>query len=102
MTVRAAKFTPDVLLEAPRRSSGSPNSIGTLVLYSISTYSFEKHERTSELRVLDLEKNESHIISDSKNASSAKWLSDDTIAVLEPDKGATNIVIGSVNDFEKT
>ena len=36
MTIRAAKFTPEVLLSAPRRSAGSPNSSGKLVLYTVS------------------------------------------------------------------
>lgn len=36
MTIRAAKFTPEVLLSAPRRSPGSPNSTGKLVLHTVS------------------------------------------------------------------
>lgn len=36
MTIRAAKFTPEVLLSAPRRSAGIPNSTGKLVLYTVS------------------------------------------------------------------
>lgn len=36
MTIRAAQFTPEVLLSAPRRSAGSPNSTGKLVLYTVS------------------------------------------------------------------
>lgn len=35
MTIRA-KLTPEVLLSAPRRSAGSPNSSGKLVLYTVS------------------------------------------------------------------
>lgn len=36
MTIRAAKFTPEVLLSARRRSAGSPNSLGKLILYTVS------------------------------------------------------------------
>lgn len=52
MTIKATKFNPEVLLSAPRRSPGKPNSDGTKVLYSISTYSFSKHERKQEIRLL--------------------------------------------------
>jgi hypothetical protein len=102
MTVRAAKFTPEVLLGAPRRSSGTPNWSGTLALYSVSTYSFEKQEKTVEIRVLDVAKNESTVITDSKSASNPTWISEDTIALLVSENGATNIVVGSVHDFTNT
>lgn len=36
MTIRAAKFTPEVLLSAPRRSAGSPDPTGKRVLYTVS------------------------------------------------------------------
>lgn len=36
MTIQAAKFTPEVLLSAPRRSPGVPNATGELVLYTVS------------------------------------------------------------------
>lgn len=38
MTIRA-KLTPEVLLSAPRRSAGSPNSSGKLALYTVSELS---------------------------------------------------------------
>lgn len=53
MVERAMHFTPKVLLSAPRRSAGVPNSSGTHVLYTVSTYSFESHGKTNKLRVLD-------------------------------------------------
>lgn len=34
MTITAAKFTPEVLLSAPRRSSAVPNPSGTQALYT--------------------------------------------------------------------
>lgn len=40
MTIRAAKFTPEVLLSAPRRSPGSPNSTGKLVLHTVSPHAY--------------------------------------------------------------
>lgn len=37
MTLTATKFTPEVMLSAPRRSAGRPNSTGTKVLFTVST-----------------------------------------------------------------
>jgi hypothetical protein len=36
MTRKATRFTPEVLISAPRRSTGVPNSTGELVLYTVS------------------------------------------------------------------
>lgn len=36
MTVQAAKFTPEVMISAPRRGPGIPNPSGTSVLYTVS------------------------------------------------------------------
>lgn len=38
MTKQAARLTPEVLLSAPRRSSGVPNSTGELILYMVRLY----------------------------------------------------------------
>lgn len=35
MTIQADKFTPEVLLAAPRRSAGVPNCTGELILYTV-------------------------------------------------------------------
>lgn len=35
MTITATKFTPEVMLSAPRRSPAVPNSAGTLALYTV-------------------------------------------------------------------
>lgn len=37
MTRQATQFTPEVLLSAPRRSAGIPNSTGELILYTVSS-----------------------------------------------------------------
>ena len=36
MTRQASRFTPEVMLSAPRRSPGVPNSTGELILYTAS------------------------------------------------------------------
>jgi hypothetical protein len=101
MTIRAAKFTPEVLLEAPRRSEGIPNSNATKVLYSISTYSFTEHLKTSEIRVLDVASQQTSLVTDDKSASEPTWLDDDTVLLLRANEdGTTDVVVGEANKFE--
>jgi Tol biopolymer transport system component len=102
MTIRAAKFTPEVLLEAPRRSQGLPNSNASKVLYSVSTYSFAHHAKKSEIRILDVESQQTSLITDSKSASEPTWIDDDTIVILQSEEdGTTSIVVGDPTSFEK-
>jgi hypothetical protein len=102
MTIRAIKFTPEVLLEAPRRSEGLPNSDASQVLYSISSYSFAQHEKKSEIRILDVESQQSSLITDEKSASEPAWIDDETIVLLySEDDGTTSVVVGSPKNFEK-
>jgi dipeptidyl aminopeptidase/acylaminoacyl peptidase len=101
MTIRAAKFTPEVLLSAPRRSEGIPNSDATKVLYSVSTYSFAEHEKKSEIRVLDVASQQTSLVTDDKTASEPTWLNDDTILLLKSsDDGVTSVVVGKADDFD--
>jgi hypothetical protein len=102
MTIRAAKFTPEVLLEAPRRSEGLPNSDASKVLYSVSSYSFAEHAKKSEIRILDVESQQTSLITDDKSAGEANWIDDETIVFLKSeDDGTTNIVVGDPENFEK-
>lgn len=101
MTIRAAKFTPEVLLEAPRRSEGIPNSDASKVLHAVSTYSFSAHARKSEIRILDVASQQTSLVTDDKTASEPTWLDDETILLLSSnDDGTTNVVIGKADDFE--
>ncbi|KAF2118469.1 dipeptidyl-peptidase-like protein V precursor [Lophiotrema nucula] len=98
MTIRAAKFTPEVLLSAPRRSAGIPNSSGSKVLHTVSTYSFSDHSKKSELRVLDVESQQTSLVAE--DAGSVAWLGDDTILLLTDSEGGhTDLKVGSVDDF---
>lgn len=99
MTIRANKFTPEVLLSAPRRSEGNPNSNGTKVLYGTSTYSFEEHAKTSEIRVLDVKSGETSLITDSDGASEPQWLDDETVLVLTEEDKATHVKVGPAKGF---
>ena len=101
MTIRATKFTPEVLLEAPRRSVGLPNSDASKILYSVSTYSFAQHAKKSEIRILDAESQQTTLITDDKSASEANWIDDDTIVFLKSEEdGTTSIVVGNPKSFE--
>ncbi len=101
MTIRANKFTPEVLLEAPRRSQGIPNSDASKVLYSVSKYSFAKHEKTSEIRILVVASQQTTLVSSDKSMSEPKWLDDDTIVLLKSnDDGTTKLLAGRADDFE--
>lgn len=79
MTIRASRFTPEVLLSAPRRSVGFPNWTGDRVLYSVMSYSFETHSRSSSIRVLDIKNASSHLISDDAEASDPVWIGDEEV-----------------------
>ncbi|THW85630.1 alpha/beta-hydrolase [Aureobasidium pullulans] len=99
MTVRAQKFTPEVLLSAPRRSAGVPNADGSSVLYTTSTYSFETHAKTVELRSLDTKTQESRLLLQDNSISEPLWLpgEKEVYACLKSeDKGKTSILISMI------
>ena len=101
MTIKALKFTPEVLLEAPRRSEGIPNTDASKVLYSVSTYSFSEHEKKSEIRILDVASQQTTLVTDSKTASEPTWLDDETILLLESNEdGTTSITVGKADSFD--
>lgn len=65
---------PRVLLSAPRRSPAVPNADGTLALYTVSTYSFESHSKTSEIRAIDISNGQSTLITNAEKTSDPTWL----------------------------
>lgn len=100
MTIKAAKFTPEVLLSAPRRSAGVPNADASKVLYTVSTYSFADHSSTAEVRVLDVASGESTVVTDNGDASEPTWLDGDNILLLLPGaNGTTDVLVGPYDDF---
>lgn len=101
MTIKAAKFEPKVLLEAPRRSGGQANSDASKILYSVSTYSFAEHAKKSEIRILDAKSQQTRLVTDNKTASEPNWLGDDRIVLLKSNEdGTTSVVVGDADDFE--
>jgi hypothetical protein len=104
MVIRANKFTPEVLLSAPRRGPAVPNHNGTLALFTVSAYSFELKTTTYEIRVLDLKSGVSVLFSNDENAHDANWLGDGTNTIIwlqSGAKGTTNLMIGDGDEPSK-
>jgi hypothetical protein len=98
MTLTATKFTPEVLLSAPRRSAAVPNASGTKALFTVSTYSFENHKKTLQIRVLDIETGQSSLLVDDLNCSEPTWLGEDEFMYLKTGaKGDTTLIADSVS-----
>ncbi|QIW95886.1 hypothetical protein AMS68_001404 [Peltaster fructicola] len=89
MVLKATKFTPEVLLGSPRRSAGVPNPSGTLVVFTVSTYSFEKHAKSSEVRLLEVKSGSSWVLSQDHNIAAFRWLDDDQFVALHGNRDGT-------------
>jgi hypothetical protein len=97
MTVKAAKFTPEVLLSSPRRSPGIPNRSGSLILYTVSTYSFEKHTKTIQARTFDIASETSRLVGEFASFADPAWVSDSEFIFLVPkDDGSTKLFVVDV------
>ena len=117
-TMKVDKFTPEsvpisnvqrnpidlgrVMLGAPRRSSAVPNSEGTLAVYTVSTYSFEAHKKTKEIRMLDLKSKQSTLITNDEKAAEPHWLEENLFWLREGEKGATDLIVANADDFTDT
>jgi hypothetical protein len=102
MTVRANKFTPEVLLSAPRRSAAIPNADGTLALFTLSAYSFSTHSKSAEIRVLDIKTGQSKLLSDDLNASEPTWVGEKNLVLWLKggEKGTTSLVLADAENPE--
>lgn len=100
----ADKFTPEVLLSAPRRSSASANSAGTLAVFTVSTYSFESHKKTSEIKVLDISSGTQSLITNAEGTSEPSWLGgeNELLWLKSVEKGHTQLVVGRVDEVGKS
>ena len=108
MTIKSTTpFTPEVLLSIPRRSAGIPNHDASKILYTVTSYSFDKHEGSSEIRVLDSRTNESKLITDDKEASDPVWLDSEeqgeglVVLLKGVQKGATQVLVGDPEDWSQ-
>ncbi|KAK4160924.1 dipeptidyl-peptidase 5 [Cladorrhinum sp. PSN259] len=87
------KFTPKVLLSAPRRSAAIPNPDGTLALYTVSTYSFQEHKRSSQIKLLRIGAGQSTTVVDDNGASEPVWIGANEFIFLKGgENGTTSIV----------
>ena len=103
MTV-ADRFTPEIVLSAPRRSSASPNSAGTLAVYTVSTYSFESHRKTSEIKVLDISSGTQSLVTNAEGISEPNWLGrgNELLWLQLGEDGQTQLVVGSADEVGKS
>ncbi|EEH46397.1 ATP-dependent RNA helicase BRR2 [Paracoccidioides brasiliensis Pb18] len=85
----------EVMLSAPRRSAAIPNASGTLLAYTQTTYSFESHLTTTELRVLDVATGSSVLLTNSYRGS-PQWLGDGNklVWLKEEGDGTTSFIVG--------
>ncbi len=102
--VATEMFTPETLLSAPRRSSASPNNPGTLAVYTVSTYSFESHKKTSEIKVLDISSGTQSLITNAEGTSEPSWLGDgnELLWLKSMENGYTQLVVGSADEVGKS
>ncbi|KAL2757577.1 hypothetical protein ACRALDRAFT_2039978 [Sodiomyces alcalophilus JCM 7366] len=96
MTIKATKFTPEVLLSAPRRSAAIPNPSGDKAIYTVSTYSFQTHSKTSQFRVLDIGTGNSSLLYEHNAYSDPNWVDDELILFLKKDEDTTYLMLGDV------
>ncbi|KAK3942180.1 Alpha/Beta hydrolase protein [Diplogelasinospora grovesii] len=99
MTLTATKFTPEVLLSAPRRSAAVPNSTGTKALFSVTTYSFETHKKSAQIRLLDIKSGQSTPLLDGLSFSEPTWIGEDEFLYIKSeDTGESTLIVGSTSN----
>ncbi|KAG8526952.1 uncharacterized protein KY384_008381 [Bacidia gigantensis] len=99
---KAERFTPEVLLSAPRRGPAIPNPAGELAVYTVSTYSFEAHKKTTEIRTLNIGNGQSQLLSNEEKIKSPGWVSNNEILWLKTDGNGTTLVIGDAGKVGNT
>lgn len=90
-----------MLLSAPRRSAAEPNHAGTHALYTVSTYSFESHRKTTEIRLLDMKTKKSTLITNEEGVSEAHWLEDEILYLKSGPRKETALIVSSISDVTK-
>ncbi|PGH12306.1 hypothetical protein AJ79_04372 [Helicocarpus griseus UAMH5409] len=100
-------MTPEQLLSAPRRSEAIPNPSGELAVFSVSQYSFEKHDTVkSDWNLLNLKTGEISLLSNDGNVSEIIWLGekDTNIMYMKESsevQGGVELWASDVKDFGK-
>lgn len=75
------KFTPELLISAPRRGAAVPNHDGTLALFSQSTHTIGG-KTLKEFRVLNIESGQTERLIEDEKARDVHWLGDDSNMVI--------------------
>lgn len=91
-----------MLLSAPRRSAAIPNAAGTLALFTVSTYSFQSHSKTSEIRVLDIKTGQTTLLTSDVSASEPTWLGEKNLVLWLKggEKGTTSLVMADAENLD--
>ena len=93
-----------MLLSAPRRSAATPNDQGTLALYTVSTYNFESHKKTTEIRVINIGSGHSNLITNKEKTSEPNWLGkgNEVLWLESNDDGTTKFIVGRAEEAGKS
>lgn len=92
----ASKFTPEVLIQAPRRGPAIPNTDGTRAVFSTSTHTIGG-STLKEVKVLDLSTGGSQLLATNSKGQDFTWLTAESLVFLEPgDKGVTQLKITEI------
>ncbi|KAK8091103.1 alpha/beta-hydrolase [Apiospora phragmitis] len=87
------KFTPEILISAPRRAPAVPNRDGTLALFTQSTHTVGQATTLKEVRVMKVESGESQQLVADVRVHGAVWLPDGSTSSVvwlkKGDDGAT-------------
>lgn len=71
-------------------------------MYTVSTYSFEAHKKSKEIRILDLSNSQSTLVTKEEKTSEPHWLEDDVLWLKEGQKGATELIVANGGDLGST
>jgi hypothetical protein len=73
-------------------------------LFTVTTYSFESHSKTSEIRVLDIKAGQTKTLTKDLNASDPTWLGKGNLLLWLKggEKGTTSLVVADVDNLENT
>ncbi|PBP27784.1 dipeptidyl-peptidase-like protein V [Diplocarpon rosae] len=89
------KYTPEEMLSVSRRSAALPNAAGTLALYTTSQYSFETHENTYGLWVLNITSGAEWLYTNSSAVGDTVWLEgNEFVWFASEDDGSTSVAVG--------
>ena len=67
-------------------------------MYSIGTYSFDSHKKTTEIRLYDLKAKQSTLISNAEGVSEPHWLEDEILYAKSGANGTTELIVSSIGD----